>query len=161
MNTEIILRPLTDMQKEFIRLYVESDGQLSKTECARLAGYEANSAYQRAYELTNPKIYPNVVAEIGRYKKEYAEKYNITFDNHKQILAKIRDRALEKEMFGVAGRMEELRGKLMGYYVDKQLNVNKNSYDDMTPEQLEDRMKNIIDEYQHILKVEEPNGQKI
>ena len=49
----------------------------------------------------------------------------------------------------------------MGYYVDKQLNVNKNSYDDMTPEQLEDRMKMIIDEYQHILKVEEPNGQKI
>ena len=161
MNTEIILRPLTDMQKEFIRLHVESDGQLSKTECARLAGYEANSAYQRAYELTNPKIYPNVVAEIARYKQEYAQKYNITFDNHKQILAKIRDKALEKEMFGVAGRMEELRGKLMGYYIDKQLNVNKNSYDNMTPEQLEDRMKNIIDEYQHILKVEEPNGQKI
>ena len=58
-------------------------------------------------------------------------------------------------------QLEELRGKLMGYYVDKQLNVNKNSYDDMTPEQLEDRMKMIIDEYQHILKVEEPNGQKI
>jgi hypothetical protein len=49
----------------------------------------------------------------------------------------------------------------MCYYVDKQLNVNKNIYDDMTPEQLEDRMKQIIEEYQHILKVEEPNGKKI
>jgi hypothetical protein len=64
-------------------------------------------------------------------------------------------------MFGVAGRMEELRGKLMGYYVDKQLNVNKNSYDDMTPEQLEERMKKIVDDYDYIFKPEdETNEQK-
>ena len=149
--SDLVKRPLTDMQKEFVRLYVESDGQLSKTECARLAGYDEKSAYQRAYELTNPKIYPNVVSEIGRYKQEYAEKYNITFDNHKQILAKIRDKALEKEMFGVAGRMEELRGKLMGYYVDKSMNVNKNSIEDLTLEQLEERMKAIITDYENIL----------
>jgi phage terminase small subunit len=149
--SDLVKRPLTDMQKEFVRLYVESDGQLSKTECARLAGYDEKSAYQRAYELTNPKIYPNVVSEIGRYKQEYAEKYNITFDNHKQILAKIRDKALEKEMFGVAGRMEELRGKLMGYYIDKSMNVNKNSIEDLTSEQLEERMKAIITDYENIL----------
>jgi hypothetical protein len=149
--SDLVKRPLTDMQKEFVRLYVESDGQLSKTECARLAGYDEKSAYQRAYELTNPKIYPNVVSEIGRYKQEYAEKYNITFDNHKQILAKIRDKALEKEMFGVAGRMEELRGKLMGYYIDKSMNVNKNTIEDLTPEQLEERMKKIITDYENIL----------
>jgi phage terminase small subunit len=149
--SDLVKRPLTDMQKEFVRLYVESDGQLSKTECARLAGYDEKSAYQRAYELTNPKIYPNVVSEIGRYKEEYAEKYNITFDNHKQILAKIRDKALEKEMFGVAGRMEELRGKLMGYYVDKSMNVNKNSIEDLTSEQLEERMKAIVTDYENIL----------
>lgn len=149
--SDLVKRPLTDMQKEFVRLYVESDGQLSKTECARLAGYDEKSAYQRAYELTNPKIYPNVVSEIGRYKQEYAEKYNITFDNHKQILAKIRDKALEKEMFGVAGRMEELRGKLMGYYIDKSMNVNKNSIEDLTSEQLEERMKAIVTDYENIL----------
>ena len=149
--SDLVKRPLTDMQKEFVRLYVECDGQLSKTECARLAGYDEKSAYQRAYELTNPKIYPNVVSEIGRYKQEYAEKYNITFDNHKQILAKIRDKALEKEMFGVSGRMEELRGKLMGYYIDKSMNVNKNSIEDLTPEQLEERMKKIITDYENIL----------
>jgi phage terminase small subunit len=155
--SDLVKRPLTDMQKEFVRLYVESDGQLSKTECARLAGYDEKSAYQRAYELTNPKIYPNVVSEIGRYKQEYAEKYNITFDNHKQILAKIRDKALEKEMFGVAGRMEELRGKLMGYYIDKSMNVNKNSIEDLTSEQLEERMKAIINDYENILVDDKTN----
>jgi phage terminase small subunit len=155
--SDLVKRPLTDMQKEFVRLYVESDGQLSKTECARLAGYDEKSAYQRAYELTNPKIYPNVVSEIGRYKQEYAEKYNITFDNHKQILAKIRDKALEKEMFGVAGRMEELRGKLMGYYIDKSMSVNKNSIEDLTSEQLEERMKAIINDYENILVDDKTN----
>jgi phage terminase small subunit len=155
--SDLVKRPLTDMQKEFVRLYVESDGQLSKTECARLAGYDEKSAYQRAYELTNPKIYPNVVSEIGRYKQEYAEKYNITFDNHKQILAKIRDKALEKEMFGVAGRMEELRGKLMGYYIDKSMNVNKNSIEDLTSEQLEERMKAIMNDYENILVDDKTN----
>ena len=159
--SDLVKRPLTDMQKEFVRLYVESDGQLSKTECARLAGYDEKSAYQRAYELTNPKIYPNVVSEIGRYKQEYAEKYNITFDNHKQILAKIRDKALEKEMFGVAGRMEELRGKLMGYYIDKQMTINKNSIEDLTTEQLEERMKKIIiTDYENILVDEKPKEEK-
>ena len=151
-TSNLIEHSLTDMQREFVRLYVESDGQLSKTECAKLAGYDEKSAYQRAYELTNPKICPNVVTEIGRYKQEYAEKYNITFDNHKQILAKIRDRALEKEMFGVAGRMEELRGKLMGYYVDKSININKNSLDNLSEEELINRMKSILEEYEPLLE---------
>jgi hypothetical protein len=149
---DLIKRPLTEMQKKFVQILVESDGQLSKTEAAQLAGYEEKSAYQRAYELTNPKIYPNVVQEISRYKEEYAQKYNITFNNHKQILAKIRDMALEKEMFGVASRCEELRGKLMGYYVDYAQNINKNLIQDLSSEQLEERMKQIIEEYKPMLE---------
>lgn len=153
-----LLRPLTDMQKEFVRLYVECDGQLSKTECAKLAGYDEKSAYQRAYELTNPKFYPNVVSEIGKYKQEYAEKYNITFNNHKQILAKIRDKALEKEMFGVAGRMEELRGKLMGYYVDKNFTINKNADENLTADQLEEKINKMVEDNKYLL--EESNDKK-
>jgi len=151
-------RPLTDMQKEFVRLYVECDGQLSKTECAKLAGYDEKSAYQRAYELTNPKFYPNVVSEIGKYKQEYAEKYNITFNNHKQILAKIRDKALEKEMFGVAGRMEELRGKLMGYYVDKNFTINKNADENLTADELEEKINKMIEENKYLM--EDSNDKK-
>jgi len=151
-------RPLTDMQKEFVRLYVECDGQLSKTECAKLAGYDEKSAYQRAYELTNPKFYPNVVSEIGKYKQEYAEKYNITFNNHKQILAKIRDKALEKEMFGVAGRMEELRGKLMGYYVDKNFTINKNADENLTADELEEKINKMVEENKYLM--EDSNDKK-
>ena len=48
-------------------------------------------------------------------------------------------------MFGVALRAEELRGKVAGYYVDKQLNVNKSMEE--TTEELEKKMKNMLDEY--------------
>ena len=63
-NSNISKRHLTDKQEQFVKIYVESDGQLSKTECAKLAGYDDKSAYQRAYELTHPKHCPNVVEEI-------------------------------------------------------------------------------------------------
>ncbi len=33
-------KPLTDIQKEFVSLFVESEGELTQTECARRAGYE-------------------------------------------------------------------------------------------------------------------------
>jgi len=49
-------QPLTEKQRNFVNLVVENDGSLSKTECARLAGYESNSAPLTAYELTHPKI---------------------------------------------------------------------------------------------------------
>jgi hypothetical protein len=39
----------------------------------------------------------------------------------------------------------------MGYYVDKSMNVNKNSIEDLTSEQLEERMKAIITDYENIL----------
>ena len=37
---DLIKRPLTEMQKKFVQILIESDGQLSKTEAAQLAGYE-------------------------------------------------------------------------------------------------------------------------
>ena len=48
-------------------------------------------------------------------------------------------------MFGVALRAEELRGKVAGYYVDKQLNINKSMEE--TAEELEEKMKKILEDY--------------
>lgn len=151
MATSLVNRPLTDKQKEFVKIYVESDGQLSKTECARLAGYDEKSAYQRAYELTNPRIYPNVCQEIGKYKSEYMEKYKVTPENHIQMLAKIRDKAFSEKMYGVAGRMEELRGKATGLYVEKTMTLNK-TIEDLSEEELAAQMKQILDENSLILE---------
>ena len=151
--SNITKRPLTDMQNKFVQILVESDGQLSKTECAKLAGYDDKSAYQRAYELTHPKHCPNVVQEIGRYKAEYMEKYKITPENHIQMLAKIRDQALAEKMYGVAGRMEELRGKATGLYVEKTMNLNKNEYDNLSEDELDQRMRQILEDHKDIMNV--------
>tara|TARA_B110000259_G_C13851653_1_gene337073 strand:+ start:292 stop:771 length:480 start_codon:yes stop_codon:yes gene_type:complete len=153
--SNITKRPLTDMQNKFVQILVESDGQLSKTECAKLAGYDDKSAYQRAYELTHPKHCPNVVQEIGRYKAEYMEKYKITPENHIQMLAKIRDQALAEKMYGVAGRMEELRGKATGLYVEKTMNLNKNEYDNLSEDELDQRMRQILEDHKDIMNAEE------
>ena len=154
-NSNISKRHLTDKQEQFVKIYVESDGQLSKTECAKLAGYDDKSAYQRAYELTHPKHCPNVVQEIGRYKAEYMEKYKITPENHIQMLAKIRDQALAEKMYGVAGRMEELRGKATGLYVEKTMNLNKNEYDNLSEDELDQRMRQILEDHKDIMNAEE------
>jgi phage terminase small subunit len=154
MNKSLTKYPLTDKQNKFVRILVESDGQLSKTECAKLAGYDEKSAYQRAYELTHPKHCPNVVEEIGRYRADYQEKYKITADNHIQMLAKIRDQAFAEKMYGVAGRMEELRGKAAGLYIEKTMNLNKNEYDSMSEEEITQRMRQILEDHKEILNPE-------
>lgn len=154
MNKSLTKYPLTDKQNKFVRILVESDGQLSKTECAKLAGYDEKSAYQRAYELTHPKHCPNVVEEISRYRADYQEKYKITADNHIQMLAKIRDQAFAEKMYGVAGRMEELRGKAAGLYIEKTMNLNKNEYDSMSEEEIAERMRQILEDHKEILNPE-------
>ena len=58
-------KPLTELQKKFARHYVEAKyGNINIYQilrCAIKAGYSPDSAYQRAYELLNPRISPHVV----------------------------------------------------------------------------------------------------
>ena len=149
--------PLTDMQREFVKIYAESEGQLSKTECAKLAGYDEKSAYQRGYELTNPRIYPNVVREISKHKTEYLEKYGVNEKNHIARLGKLRDMAEAKGMVGVAVRAEELRGKVRGLYIEKTMSLNKHSLEDLTSEELEEKMREIQDTYSEFIDEKKKN----
>ncbi len=147
-------RPLTEMQKKFARLNVEAqfgNKHLSNTECAIQAGYSPDSAYQRAYELVNPKISPHVVKYIGQLKEDFRIKNNIDPDKHMSRLNHLGKLAEEKDMIGVSLRAEELRGKVAGYYIDRQIIKNKSSIEDLTKEELEERMDKILDDYSHII----------
>ena len=76
----LINKPLTEMQKSFARLIVKNsfgEHSMSNTDCAKKAGYAPESSYQRAYELTNPEIYPNVCKYIEELKEEFRKKNNI------------------------------------------------------------------------------------
>ena len=81
----IINKPVTDKQKEFARLIVEhsfGENSMSHSACAKKAGYAPESAGQRAYELTNPEICPNVCRYIEELKNEFRKKNKIDPDRH-------------------------------------------------------------------------------
>ena len=152
----IVDKPLTDLQKKFARYYVEAkygNQSLSNTECAIKAGYSADSAYQRAYELLNPRISPHVVNYIGKLQEDFRLKNNIDPDKHMARLHYLGQLAEQNKMVGVALRAEELRGKVAGYYIDRQIIKNKNGpdYDSMSSEELEEAMNKMLLDYEHIL----------
>ena len=155
---KLVDKPLTEMQKRFARLYVEAfygNEYLSNTEVAIKSGYSPDSAYQRAYELLNPKISPHVVQYIGKLKDDFRIKNNIDPDKHMAGLNHLGRLAEKKGQYGVAGRMEELRGKGAGYYVDRQIIKNKDYLENLTAEEMDARLKQILDDYGHILNPKE------
>ena len=140
-------KSLTEMQKEFARLHVENTfgkGTLSNTECAIKSGYAPESAYQRAHELLNPKICPHVVRYIGDMKEEWKIRNNIDPDKHMARLNHLGQLAEKNKMYGIATRAEELRGKVAGYYIDRQIIKSKKSIEDMTEEELDKRLVGIV-----------------
>ena len=154
---KLVDKPLTDMQKKFARYYVEAfygKEYLSNTEVAIKSGYSPDSAYQRAYELLNPRISPHVVQYIGKLKEDFKIKHNIDPDKHMARLNHLGQIAEQNKNFGVSLRAEELRGKVAGYYIDRQIIKNK-GVEDMTEEQLNEQIKKIEEDYRHILKPEE------
>ena len=84
---------LTPKQMKFAQLLVYGvDGiPITKTEAAKLAGFEVGENTRNFSRLTNPKYFPLVCAYINQLREEVREKYDITFDNHITELGKIRD----------------------------------------------------------------------
>ena len=151
---KLMEKPLTELQKRFCRFYVEAkfgNQHLSNTECAIKAGYSVDSSYQRAYELLNPKISPHVVAHIGKLQEDFRIKNNIDPDKHMARLNYLGKIAEENKMVGVALRAEELRGKVAGYYIDKQIIKNTDSIDNLSAEELQQKMKQILEDNQHFI----------
>jgi len=151
--TKLVDKQLTQMQKIFANLYVENfygKTSLNNTEIAIKAGYSPESSYQRAYELLNPKICPHVVKYIGELKEDFRVRNSITPDKHMARLEHLGRRAENKDMLGVAMRAEELRGKVAGYYVDRQI-IKTNNINDLSEEQLEEKMKQITEDYSELL----------
>ena len=142
---------LTEMQERFAQLLVTNEGRRTPTECAIEAGYEKDSAYVRASELRNPKKYPLVVQYIGEIREEYQKKYEVTYERHISELGKIREAALKKGAFSAANNAEVARGKAAGLYVEQKI-IRTGKLDDMSKEEMERELKNILDEYSPILQ---------
>jgi len=142
---------LTEMQMKFAHEVVTNEGRKNGTECAISAGYAEDSAGVRAAELQNPKRFPLVVKYIGELREEYQKKYAVTFERHISELARIRIDALKKGAWSAAVNAEVARGKAAGLYIEQKI-IRTGKLDDLSEEELEKRMKEIIDQYAPILE---------
>jgi phage terminase small subunit len=144
-------KSLTEMQMKFAQELISNEGRKTKTDCAVDAGYSKDNARFTASKLTNPKLYPLVVRYIGELREEYQKKYEVTFENHIAELAKLRNEARVKKAWSAAVNAEVARGKAAGLYVEQKI-IRTGKLEDLSAEQLESRMKEIINEYSPILE---------
>jgi len=152
-------KKLTDQQIKFAQLLVTNEGRKTPTECAIEAGYADGSARVRASELRNPRRFPLVVGYIGELREEYNKKYEVDYGRHIAELGKIRQSALDKGAWSAAVNAEVARGKAAGLYIEQKI-IRTGKLEDLSAEELETRMKEIIEEYSPILEGESVSNLK-
>ena len=144
-------KKLTERQMKFAHEIVTNEGRKTATECAVDAGFEPEFARQYASKLQNPKLYPLVVKYIGELREEWQKKYEVTYDRHISELAKLREDSRKKGAWSAAINAEVARGKAAGLYIEQKI-IRTGKLEDLTTEELEARMKTIIDDYSPILE---------
>jgi hypothetical protein len=96
--------------------------------------------------------HPLVVKYIGELREENLRKHEVTFENHVAQLGKIREGALRKGAWSAAVNAETNRGKAAGLYIDRKI-IKTGKLEDMSEQELEAKMKQILDDYSQIINV--------
>jgi len=144
-------KKLTEMQMKFAYEIVTNEGRKTATECAVDAGYEKDCAVVTASKLQNPKLYPLVVQYIGELRVEYQKKYDVTFERHITELAKLRDSSRDKGAWSAAINAEVARGKAAGLYIEQKI-IRTGKLEDLSADELENRLKEIMEDYKPLLE---------
>ena len=142
------------MQKRFAEylVYGGPEGPVSKAEAAKLAGYSPDRARREGSELTNPRYSPLVVKYIGELHDERLQKHEVTYAKHVAELDRIKHAALKKGSFSSAVNAEVSRGKAAGLYIDRKI-IKTGKLEDMSEQELEAKMKQILNDYGQIIDV--------
>jgi phage terminase small subunit len=145
---------LTEMQQRFAEFLVFGgpEGPMTQGEAAIAAGYSSKRARQEGSELCNPKLSPLVVKYIGQLKEERLRKHEVTYEGHVAELARLREAALKKGSFSSAVNAEANRGKAAGLYIDRKI-IKTGKLEDLSEQELEAKMKQILDDYAQIIDV--------
>ena len=153
---------LTEMQKRFAEFIVFGgpDGPVSQGEAAKLAGYSEKRARQEGSELMNPRLSPLVAAYVGKLKEERLKKFEVSYEGHVAELARIKELALKKGSFSSAVNAETNRGKAAGLYIDRKI-IKTGKLEEMSEEELEAKMKQILDDYAPLLNAKTVEGEAI
>ena len=145
---------LTEMQKRFAEYVVFNEGRTTGADAAIAAGYSEKRARVEASELQNPRLSPLVVQYIGALREEKLKKFEVTYDKHVAELGKIREEALKKGAFSAATNAEKNRGMAAGLYIDRKI-IKTGKLEDLSEEELELKMKKILDDYAPILNAKQ------
>ena len=151
---------LTEMQKRFAEYLVFNEGRTTGADAAIAAGYSEKRARVEASELQNPRLSPLVVQYIGSLREEKLKKYEVTYDKHVAELGKIREAALNKGDFSAATNAEKNRGMAAGLYIDRKI-IKTGKLEEMSEEQLEAKMKKILEDYAPILNAKQVEGEAL
>jgi len=148
---------LTEMQMRFAEFVVfgGADGPMTQGEAAIAAGYSTKRARSEGSELLNPRLSPLVVQYVGKLKEERLKKFAVSYDEHVAELARIKELALKKGSFSSAVNAETNRGKAAGLYIERKI-IKHGKLEDMSEQELEAKMKQILDDYAPILNVTPP-----
>ena len=145
---------LPEMQKRFAEYIVFNEGRTTGADAAIAAGYSEKRARVEASELQNPRLSPLVVQYMGALREEKLKKYEVTYDRHVAELGKIREAALKKGAFSAATNAEKNRGMAAGLYIDRKI-IKTGKLEDLSEEELELKMKKILDDYAPILNAKQ------
>ena len=151
---------LTEMQKRFAEYLVFNEGRTTGADAAIAAGYSEKRARVEASELQNPRLSPLVVQYIGALREEKLKKYEVTYDKHVAELGKIREAALNKGAFSAATNAEKNRGMAAGLYIDRKI-IKTGKLEELSEEQLEAKMKKILEDYAPILNAKQIDGEAL
>ena len=151
---------LTEMQKRFAEylIFGGPDGPVSKSEAAELAGYSPKRSRVEGSELTNPRLSPLVVQYIGKLQDERLQKHEVSYSKHIAELDRIKQAALKKGSFSSAVNAEVSRGKAAGQYIDRKI-IKTVKLEELSEEQLEAKMKQILDDYAPLLDLNTVEGE--
>jgi CTP-dependent riboflavin kinase len=83
---------------------------------------------------------------------ERMKKFEVTYEGHLAELARIKEAALKKGSFSSAVNAETNRGKAAGLYIDRKI-IKTGKLEDLSEQELEAKMKKIIEDYSQILDV--------
>ena len=144
------MKTLTEKEKTFAKLYVEnlfSNETQTNTDIAIQSGYAKDSAHQRAYENTTYRLKPHVVKYIEELKEDFRVRNQITPEKHMARLNELHEMAKSKGQLHTAMNAEVYRGKMSGYYVERQLVKSGDDLTLLTEDQLDERMKKIREQW--------------
>ena len=149
---------LTEMQQRFAEFLVFGgpEGPMTQSEAAIAAGYSPARARVEGSELNNPRLSPLVAKYIGELKEERLKKHEVTYEGHVAELARLREAALKKGSFSSAVNAEANRGKAAGLYIDRKI-IKTGKLEDLSEQELEAKMKQILDDYGQLINVTPPN----